>query len=169
MIIGLEGFAGVGKDFYGGGLGNFQRLAFADVLKSELDAFLQERLKISAFTKNKIEKEIIRPILVCWGTEIRRKQNQEYWIDILKSRMNASSSENFVITDVRYLNEAKWILNGGGRVICISRPGIGPANEEEKTNSPKIREMDKTEHFEAQHLEDLDVARVEFLDFLGKI
>ena len=51
-----------------------QRLAFADELKKDVDSFLIEKLGISAFTENTKEKEIIRPMLTTWGTEIMRKK-----------------------------------------------------------------------------------------------
>jgi hypothetical protein len=45
---------------------------------------------------------------------------------------------SWVITDVRYLNEATWIESLGGRVFWVIRPGHGPANSEEAQSIQEI-------------------------------
>ena len=88
-LIGIAGFARTGKDslasFLSKVLSKEERLckitSFAYYLKKDIDSFLKSRLNISAFTEDPKEKEIIRPLLVCWGTKIiRDKIDSEYWI-----------------------------------------------------------------------------------------
>ena len=84
-LIGIAGFARSGKDSLAKILSNLSDhckiTSFAYYLKKDIDPFLQSRLNISAFTENPKEKEIIRPLLVCWGTKvIRDKIDKEYWI-----------------------------------------------------------------------------------------
>lgn len=51
---------------------------------------------------------------------------------------------NWIITDVRYPNEATAIDNRGGLVIRINRPGIGPANNHMSENSLDSYKFDYT-------------------------
>lgn len=105
------------------------RLAFADVLKDEVDLFLQETTGISSWTNDSTEKAIIRPFLVFWGTEFRRKHDPSYWIHRLEERMKSilneiamfSSDITFVITDLRFENEYDWIKSRGGVVFYLDR------------------------------------------------
>ena len=82
-IIAIGGNARSGKDTLGRNLVYILKeygikaktYSFADQLKQETDEFLKKTLGISAFTENDDEKNIIRPFLVFWGTEIRRKMD----------------------------------------------------------------------------------------------
>jgi hypothetical protein len=152
MIIGLSGFAGSGKDsFYKISKEllslNFKidRCAFADILKSECDEFLIQNVGISSFTENREEKEIIRPFLVTYGTHVKRKINPMCWIDKLEAIMDpsdlTSKTKLRFITDVRYENEAQWVLDKKGFLISIDRDGVGPANSEEKNNSTILHSL----------------------------
>ena len=91
-FIGISGFARSGKDtFYERCKIHLEkegkkvcRFAFADALKSECDELLSKYTDISAFTENKTEKETVRPLLVSWGTQIRRELDQNCWIKKIK-------------------------------------------------------------------------------------
>jgi hypothetical protein len=121
-------------------------ISFASALKQDLDLFLKEKLNISAFTENSSEKEIIRPMLVCWGTNTCRKLDPDHWIKKVEKRVLSSLESKIVviIPDVRYENEAKWIQSNGGFVIHLSRMGIEPANFEEKVNDPIVKKLANT-------------------------
>ena len=79
-IISISGNARCGKDTLGNNIVSIledlgikaKTLSFAYELKSSVDSFLLEQTGISAFTDNDIEKSIIRPFLVCWGTDVMR-------------------------------------------------------------------------------------------------
>lgn len=140
-LIGITGFARSGKDtaYQRSKLilekDGYQscRFAFADELKRESDPFLLEHVNISAFTENSEEKEIIRPFLVTYGTQIRRRLDENCWIKTIQDRVIEKLNQNYFvfITDVRFKNEAEWIKLNGGKLINISREGIKPANHEE--------------------------------------
>lgn len=146
MIIGLCGLARSGKDSFYRIAKNLKfnkkpsiRFAFADCLKSELDNFLIENFKISSFTENPLEKEIIRPTLVGYGMSKRRSSNGMYWIDKLASNiLGKKEAYNCFITDVRFVNEVEKIKEWGGICIHIERAGNPPANEEEKREDPFV-------------------------------
>lgn len=148
-VIGLCGLARCGKDsFY-----NISReillkreidsvrFAFADCLKEECDPILKDNLGISAFTEDSREKEIIRPLLVTYGTHIRRKLNRNCWIDKIQESVIREAGYGRVafITDVRFENEIDWIHSLNGSSIHITRDGTLPPNEEEAKNDPILK------------------------------
>ena len=124
MIIGIAGYAGSGKDTFGQFLlellPGYKRMAFADSLK--------DMLKDVAFI-TKADKEGMRPLYVELG-KLGRRQDPNFWIKLLALK-KVDVGEDIVITDVRYANEAKWILEHGGRVVYIEKPDVEPANDEE--------------------------------------
>ena len=144
-IIGISGLARCGKDSFFNIASNIleeegiktKRFAFADCLKSECNEILEKYTGISAFTENTSEKEIIRPLLVTYGTHIRRKINPNCWIDKIDNEVKLfSTNELSFITDVRFENEIDWVKNIGGKSIHITREGILPPNKEEAENDP---------------------------------
>lgn len=119
MIVGLNGNATSGKDTAALVLieRGWTRLAFADVLKG-----LARHLGW-----NGQKDEAGRKFLEDLGAGVRLHINPAAWVwpihDIL---VEAQPGENFVITDMRYLNEAEMIRRMGGLTGYISRPGVGP-------------------------------------------
>ncbi|NDB29755.1 hypothetical protein EB151_09420 [archaeon] len=148
-LIGISGYARSGKDtFYQRSAKILSknkkksvRLAFADALKQELDDLLVTHLGISAFTEEDKEKELIRPLLVTYGTELRRKLNPNCWIESIQGDVidYLDIGSYVFITDVRFENEAQWIHMNGGTLINVSREDIGPANHEEHKQSHRMR------------------------------
>jgi len=140
-LIGLSGFARSGKDtfyqrshaFLNKAKKKSCRFAFADALKEECDELLSKYTSISAFTENNKDKELIRPLLVTYGTEIRRKLDPNCWIKKIQDRVISKLDEGYYVfvTDVRFKNEAEWIRINGGTLINIARSGCPPANHEE--------------------------------------
>ena len=122
-VVGLCGFARSGKDTFFSIASeildsqnkNNNRIAFADSLKEDLDPFIKEHLGFSAFTENSKEKELIRPLMVCFGADIMRKIDENYWVRKLSSKLKINSI-NF-ITDVRYPNEIEWIQEDLGEYV----------------------------------------------------
>lgn len=68
----------------------------------------------------------VRRLLQATGTEGGRKTLDEaLWIKQVSPLVRGK--RNYVITDVRFLNEAEFIRNHGGIVVRVERPGYGPA------------------------------------------
>jgi len=143
-IIGIAGNAGSGKDTLGE---NFEkilhdqgikskRLSFAYELRKSVDKFLLEQTGISAFTSDKKEKDLIRPFLVCWGTDIMRNINNNVWVDRLEPNLDGDCVN--IITDLRFTNELDWIKKNNGFSLMIRREGIEPANDYEEINNAKM-------------------------------
>ncbi len=152
LIFGISGLARCGKDTFAKYLSlklkkhqyPVSTVSFASAVKKDLDKFTKESLNISSFTENKKEKEIIRPLLVSYATDVcRNKIDKDFWIKKVSKRIENSVENKIIILipDVRYGNEAKWIKKMGGYVIHIHRINNKPANFEEKANDPIVKNM----------------------------
>jgi dephospho-CoA kinase len=145
MIIGFVGFIGSGKDTAADYLVNFhgfRRDSFANTLKDavanvfgwdrtllegrtsearawreEVDTWWAERLNMSNLTP--------RWVLQYWGTEVCRQGfHDDIWIASVENKMR-KTTDNIVISDVRFPNEIKAIHNAGGIVVRVQR-GVMP-------------------------------------------
>src|SRR5258706_4604274 len=128
MILGLSGKAGSGKDTVAALLGKRTgavRVAFADKLKAAVGAvfdFTHEQM-YDAAKKEEIDpfwEETPRRVLQEVGQHMR-KLDSDIWVKAAL-RSCTDTSKDYVITDVRYPNEADAIVACGGKVIRIYRP-----------------------------------------------
>ena len=165
-LIGIAGFARTGKDSLASIMASlFEEqshkcniTSFAYHIKKDVDLFLKSRLNISAFTEDPKEKEIIRPMLVCWGTEIiRNKIDSKYWIRKMHSTcvINTLQGAKTIIPDVRFQNEVEWIHSLGGTTIYVERDGVNPINQDEEKYTKKLKNMCKFSFF-WDNLEDFE-------------
>lgn len=175
IMIGLVGYAGSGKDTAFELIRKHinkeaERLAFADKLKDIADNMLEiadfDRVCRSGGGE---VKEQIRPLLV-WLGEYARKQNEDYWIDkIIPEVMYLFNARcpMVVFTDVRYPNEAKYILENAGYLIRIESPSM-PANS---TEANTIGEIWRTygEHPRYYSIYNAKESRTEFLEVLKPV
>lgn len=138
MLLGLSGFAGVGKDTAGRSMVNWHRRAFADELKAELKDFCLKAYNLDVFTSDPEQKKFLRDLMVYHGRSMRAI-DPNYWIKKVEATMKPDM--NYVITDVRYANEATWIKEREGRVFLIIRPGHTAANDEEAKSIATIAQM----------------------------
>jgi hypothetical protein len=141
MIIGFVGFIGSGKDTAADYLVNthgFRRDSFANTLKDAVSAvFGWDRVLLEGRTKEAREwREQVDPwwaerlamptltprwVLQYWGTEVCRNAfHDDIWIASLENKMR-KTSDNIVISDVRFPNEIKAIHNAGGIVVRVKR------------------------------------------------
>jgi hypothetical protein len=143
-ILGLAGYARSGKDTAGNALAElgWKRIAFADVLRefsyrlnptiqSEFGFYTQLKWIIDEYGWNGYKRtqwaEGVRDHLQILGTECGRELiSQNIWVDATFNRMEPDGK--YVISDVRFPNEASAILAQSGSLLRITRPGIGPAN-----------------------------------------
>lgn len=78
-----------------------------------------------------------RTICQWWGTEYRRSVEPRYWTRIVLERITEATrngSSRFVITDVRFPNEADVVHSAGGVVWMITRPGLNLSSTPEGTH-----------------------------------
>lgn len=70
-----------------------------------------------------------RQIMQWWGTEYRRAQRSNYWTFKLEDAIGLAyknGQHRFVITDVRFIDEADMLLGLGATLWQIQRPGHEP-------------------------------------------
>ena len=148
-MIGISGYARSGKDTFGESLQRklmdygikAKTYALATQLKIDIDFLTKGDFGISSFTKDNEEKKIIRPLLVGYG-ESWRKANPDHWIEILDSNLEKGILP--IITDIRYENEANYILENNGFLLNLKRvlsdgTLIKAANKEEEENYPLVQ------------------------------
>lgn len=62
-------------------------------------------------------------LLQWWGTEYRRAQNSNYWVDQWKAAINPKA--NIVLTtDMRFINEAEAVKSVGGFTVQVNRKNV---------------------------------------------
>ena len=141
MIVGFVGFIGSGKDTAADYLVNshgFRRDSFANTLKDAVacvfgwDRTMLEgrtaasrewRDQVDTWWANRLNIPHLTPrwVLQHWGTDVLRKGfNDDIWIAALENKMR-KTTDNIVISDVRFPNEITAIRNSGGKVFRIRR------------------------------------------------
>jgi hypothetical protein len=150
QIIGVTGVARAGKDTFFKIAHSIlkeqdkksMRMAFADAVKQDCHQLLVKKSGISAFTDDNTQKDLIRPLLVAYGTDLMRRLDENYWINRLKMSVELSRHMNAVsfVTDVRYENEIDWIQKEEqGLVVHLHRAGCKAPNKEERHNDPILK------------------------------
>lgn len=149
-IIAIAGNARSGKDTLADNMVDIfsslkiksEKYSFAKALKQECNAFTKKTLGISAFTEDSKEKEIIRPLLVTWGTHVRRKLDPDVWVKSVDKKL--SGNKISIISDVRFENEYEWVRENKGMLIFVDRilpcgSLVPPANDEELANNDFLK------------------------------
>jgi hypothetical protein len=131
-IIGITGRARSGKDTiadYVCSEYEYAPLSFAAPLKSMVSALLGEP---ESWVNEHKDEHIMglaspRRLLQTLGTEWGRQIiDTNIWVNILSrevSKLDPDWYNGVVIPDVRFNNEAEWILANGGQVWHVERPG----------------------------------------------
>lgn len=177
-LIGLVGYAGVGKDVVAEYLADqheFARLASGDLVRSVLEAAdpwievhhvadfgetfrdfsrLSSLLEFYGWEATKRRYPEVRRLLQDMGTEgVRKVLGADVWIDETL-RVAKAINEDVCITDTRFPNEAEKVRSAGGHIWRIERPGVGPVNSHSsETLIDRIR-VDATIHNDST-IEDL--------------
>jgi hypothetical protein len=147
-MIGISGYARSGKDTFGESLqkilGHYgiksKTYALATQLKFDINFLTEGDFGINAFTKDSEEKKIIRPLLVGYG-EAWRRADPEHWLSIVDSNLEPRTLP--IITDIRYENEADYVLKNQGFLLSINRAlpdgsFVLAGNKEEEENHPLV-------------------------------
>lgn len=160
-VILLSGYARVGKDTAAEVLVNrfdYQQLAFADKVKEVAEKLnpvvgnlggsnivpvtYNEAIKSHGEEEAKAKYPGLREQLVLIGGGLREVIDPDIWINAVAVEAIKSSKPGCVISDCRYLNEAAKYYGADEHIlIWISRPGFGPANEEEEKTTSQLEEL----------------------------
>lgn len=138
MIVGIAGKARSGKDTialhlvkeYG-----FKRIGFADAVKDmalDINPLLTNSgLRLSQAIRTlgwETAKDVypeVRRFLQAVGTEgVRNRFGQNAWVDVVADtifKSHETSQLNWVIPDVRFFSEARFIGEAGGSLIRVQR------------------------------------------------
>lgn len=149
-LIGLAGYAGVGKDAVAklltqpnesGGLG-FQRVALADPVRELLEEVgdyihltdfmegstvsLNQALNMSGWDIVKRDSPQARQAMIRLAMGAREIMGSSIWIQtaMLRNPFILHDDQNYVVTDIRLPNEIRWLSDHRGTLIWVERPGV---------------------------------------------
>jgi len=136
MIIGLNGYAKSGKDEIANAIRSlhptWEIKKFAGKLKdiaSILTGIPAESFEDQSFKMKHLMgwDMTVRELLQRLGTEgVRSGVHTDAWVNALF--VDYYQYAKWIITDVRFPNEAQSIKDRGGVLIRVNRPGVGPVN-----------------------------------------
>lgn len=144
ILIGLAGPAGSGKDTVRNILElshDFAGLAFAEPIRAMVRELLTSNGCSDEYITNRELKETpipglgvsARHMMQTLGTEWARKcLAEDFWLKLAATYMadlRGQGYRQFVISDVRFANEAEWVRTQGGEVWMIERPGLQPVRQ----------------------------------------
>jgi hypothetical protein len=138
MIIGLSGYARSGKDTVAKILVEeyaFERIAFADKIREllfEINPVLAEGQTLNELVTDygwEIAKTQpkVRSLLQSVGVACRTVLGDDIWIHALWNELQLYD-KHYVISDVRFKNEADFVREAGGQLWRINRASINPVN-----------------------------------------
>ena len=139
-LIGLTGYAGTGKDSVREILETdheFCGLAFAEPIRAMLvELFSSNGIGSEWIYERELKEQVIPELGVSYrhmaqtlGTEWGRNLQPDFWLRIAQSYLldlEEQGHTHFVISDVRFCNEAEWVRKNGGVIWRIDRPGVAP-------------------------------------------
>jgi hypothetical protein len=154
MIIGLTGYVQSGKDTVASILVEnygYQRVAFADPIRDLLYAtnpMLKEGYRVKGLVdvygwdRVKVDYPEARRLLQDLGVGARKTFGDMFWVKQALRQVNPEG--NYVITDVRYPNEAKAIREyGSSQIWRVRRLGIDPVNSHESESAMDGEKVDQ--------------------------
>lgn len=159
-LIGLTGYAGTGKDTVRELLQKqgFEGFAFADPMRN----MLRELLRTSGIGEHwmdwrECKEESIPALGVSYrhlaqtlGTEWGRNiLGESFWIKSASAHLDKlcrAKADAFVISDVRFANEAAWVRHQGGVIWRIHRDAAEPVREHVSESSIDDIRPDLTIH-----------------------
>ena len=156
MIIGLIGFKQSGKstaakyleDTYGFARHNFKDALVAEVKQNFPDLLreiaLDWPLPENATTDDLFvtKPPLMRALLQNYGTEVRRRDNDNYWVS--KWKVGSYKDNDIVVDDVRFINEAQAVKDRGGILIRIVRDDITTGGSHTSETEQSLIQEDHT-------------------------
>lgn len=115
----------------------FKKLNFKDALIAEIKTNFPDLLKVIGDDfENKTDA--MRALMQNYGTEVRRKDNEYYWIEQWIESYLPIENDNVVVDDCRFLNEASVIKNFDGIIIRVIRHGFNGDEHQSETEQDSI-------------------------------
>lgn len=158
MIVAFMGFKQVGKSTASSYLESkygFVRLNFKDTLVAELQknfpgllqslvemykqypelwktegAEKSSELNVAIDNLFVVKPVLVRNLMMNYGTEVRRGDRAEYWVNKWTVKLwKLGSDVNVVVDDVRFPDEASRVNEEGGIIIRLTRPDMTTGGE----------------------------------------
>jgi dephospho-CoA kinase len=137
MIIGLSGYAQSGKDTVAKYLvenHKFKRIAFADALRDmayKSNPMVGDGLRLRDLVDDygwdvAKQNSYVREYLQMSGLAAREVLNENVWVIAAINKMDGES--NYVITDVRFQNEAVFVRRLRGQIWRVKRNNVAAVN-----------------------------------------
>ena len=192
MIIGLVGYKGSGKttacNIIKKHLDDVVQINFKDALIAEIKEKFPDLL--GAILDNLNEEcppgsrphnlqdlfdwkpPLVRTLMQNYGTDVRRKEDDDYWVRIWTSNMQLESAtsdpfglpKDVLTDDVRFHNEAKAIKGLGGILIRLERTDLKATDQHRSETEQKEIECDYTITCGAGELDKLETELIKILD-----
>jgi hypothetical protein len=129
-LLGLAGYAGCGKDALAEAMrpAGWSRVALADRIRAvayDLDPTVAHAVDDTSWDEAKRDVPYVREYYQFLGQVMRANLGADVWLNAALAQLPPGL---VVVTDVRMPNEADAIVDAGGQVIRITRPGVGPVN-----------------------------------------
>lgn len=149
LIVAFTGRAGSGKDTAAAHLVHhygFIRVGFADSLKQMIEAHLVARGIDYAYLYDPDKKNLPIPNLGVSAREymqrlgaMHRQMQPDWWVHALRDELGLSTDpaerapvhDRIVISDLRFPNEAAWLLSEGATIIKLVRDGAALVRPDE--------------------------------------
>lgn len=149
MLIGITGYKQVGKTTMAEILEHseqFEHETFAGKLKEivrDLYGLTEEQVNGPVELKEQVIPawgKSPREIMQLFGTEVTRSVHPDTWVRYLVNRIKwpVEIGFDFVISDVRFPNEAEAIKKLGGVIVRVYRPGYGGDGHASETSIQQI-------------------------------
>jgi hypothetical protein len=146
VVIGISGKLGSGKNYI---TTNVIIPILEKYNKKYLELAFADQIKINVMTKNNIVYDDVyknktsfsRELLQKEGTDIGRVNDRNIWVKYMSNWINVFYNRgisNFVINDVRFINEYEYIKNNGGIMIKIIAPNRNNKRLLEESNGDTL-------------------------------
>lgn len=149
LLIGLVGRAGAGKTTVAQHLADewaFEPIAFADPIQAMALTLFEEAGVDAAWALERVLKDKPAPelgwsyrrIAQTLGTEWGRDlMGPDFWLQVAahKVRVARMHQASVVISDVRFPNEAGWVIEQGGVLVRVLRPDLQPLPADAATHT----------------------------------
>jgi len=198
MIIGISGKARSGKDTFADMLATelnkdayppYVLMAFANELKLKCQADFDltweqlwgedKEVQDKRYLKPGIHRDLethdkvdvywtAREIMQNYGAFYRTIDN-EFWVKHLFKIIEEKEYTNVIITDVRYINEADYIIDNGGFVIRVERENKDSVHNEQHPSEVELDNYKRFDFTVLNHwgLKELEVSAKDVVRFLG--
>ena len=144
---------------------SFRIVSFADELRKEVSVLLSHAREVnspSKYSQHEIfsnvdkriakklynfilsdQRNIRRTVMQVWGTDVRRANNENYWVEkaIDKALLLNSQGINVGVDDVRFENEAVAILENNGILVRLD---ISPEEQHRRLKEIRNKQIDKS-------------------------